>query len=138
MYQGQVPRLASEVLQEVGIDLVGDSRIRSGQRDRPNCLGGWQGLGRRPGRRVVPESAVFEDLANGVALVGFDEGDDPLTLDTGSGTAPIVDMGAYEYNDEPACNMPQMDTNGYQHVDAIDFDAFSACYNGPTNPPRCN
>ncbi|MCD4781549.1 MAG: right-handed parallel beta-helix repeat-containing protein, partial [Candidatus Omnitrophica bacterium] len=25
--------------------------------------------------------------------------DDPLTADTGNGTAPIVDMGAYEYND---------------------------------------
>jgi len=26
-----------------------------------------------------------------------------------------------------------MDANGDLHVDAIDFDAFSACYNGPTN-----
>lgn len=31
------------------------------------------------------------------------------------------------------CNTPRMDDNGDLHVDAIDFDAFSACYNGPTN-----
>ena len=27
-----------------------------------------------------------------------------------------------------------MDTNGDLHVDSTDFDYFSACYNGPTNP----
>jgi len=34
----------------------------------------------------------------------------------------------------PLCNTPKMDTNGDLHVDAADFDTFSACYNGPTNP----
>jgi len=33
----------------------------------------------------------------------------------------------------PVCNTPAMDANGDLHVDAADFDAFSACYNGPTN-----
>ena len=50
---GLVEFLATEVFQEVGMDLVGDSRVRSGARpNRP----GWGA-----GRRVVPESAVFED-----------------------------------------------------------------------------
>lgn len=31
------------------------------------------------------------------------------------------------------CHKPKMDTNGDLHIDANDFDAFSACYNGPTN-----
>jgi len=32
------------------------------------------------------------------------------------------------------CFDPIMDTNGDLHVDSTDFDYFSACYNGPTNP----
>lgn len=58
---------------------------------------------------------------------------DPHTADTGSGQVPIVDMGAYEYIYQPTCNTPKMDSNGDQHIDAIDFDVFSACYNGPAN-----
>lgn len=38
----------------------------------------------------------------------------------------------YEYN-IASCSAPMMDSNGDAHVDSIDFDAFSACYNGPTN-----
>jgi len=30
------------------------------------------------------------------------------------------------------------DTNGDAHVDSTDFDYFSACYNGPTNPVSGN
>ena len=39
--------------------------------------------------------------------------DDPATADTGAGTAPIVDIGAYEY----LCG----DVNGNSHVDVVDL-----------------
>ena len=73
---GLVECLAMDVFQEVGIDLVGDSGggIRLGA--RPNWPGWRRGPGRCAGRRVVPESAVFEDLADEVRLMGLDEGDD--------------------------------------------------------------
>ena len=52
--------------------------------------------------------------------------DDPATPDTGLGTAPIVDMGAYEY-------VPgDFDHDG--DVDADDMKAFAACVSGPTVP----
>lgn len=43
--------------------------------------------------------------------------DDPVTPDTGVGTPPIVDMGAYEY-----------------HVGAVEFEGFALCLSGPDNP----
>lgn len=37
------------------------------------------------------------------------------------------------YRTSATCHTPHMDANGDLHVDAVDFDFFSACYNGPTN-----
>ncbi len=66
--------LAAGVFEELGIRLAGDAGIRIGH--LPNWLG-WAGsIGRGAGGRVLPEPAVFEDLADDVALVGLDEGDD--------------------------------------------------------------
>ncbi len=71
---GLLARLAAEVLQKLGIDLVGDSRLRGGA--RPNRPAWRRGPRRCPGRRVLPQSAVFEDHADSFVLVGLDEGDD--------------------------------------------------------------
>ena len=66
--------LAAGVFEELGIRLAGDAGIRIGH--LPNWLG-WAGsIGRGAGGRVLPEPPVFEDLADDVALVGLDEGDD--------------------------------------------------------------
>ena len=48
------------------------------------------------------------DLAGGSRFA-----DDPYTADTGAGTAPIVDMGAYEFH--------LGDVNGDGHVDVVDL-----------------
>ena len=80
-----------------------------------NVQGGW------PGEGNINEYPLFKDAAaddlrldagspcidagdnTAVYLPAFDYGgfprkvDDPLTPDTGNGTPPIVDMGAYEY-----------------------------------------
>jgi len=67
--------------EELGIYLVGDrggDRRGAGLaiRDRLSWPG-WVGAQRRAsGRRVRPEPAVFEDLADHVALLSFDEADD--------------------------------------------------------------
>jgi parallel beta-helix repeat protein len=55
--------------------------------------------------------------------------DDPDTTDTGSGTAPIVDMGAYEF-------VPVMpgDFNRDGYVDADDVSILRACGTGPSLP----
>ena len=68
--------------------------------------------------------AVTTDLAGNLRFV-----DDPDTADTGSGTAPIVDMGAYEY---PAIS-GDFDFDG--DVDLADFGLFAACFNGPNRAP---
>jgi hypothetical protein len=51
--------------------------------------------------------------------------DDPATADTGNGTAPIVDMGAYEF-------FPPIpgDFDSDKDVDASDMTAFEACVSG--------
>lgn len=106
-------------------------------------------------------SGILTDLAGLSRFI-----DDPAMPDTGSGTAPIVDMGAYEMASATpgdgnrddhvdsldfdlfsdcysgpigtiAAGCSAFDFNGDQHVDATDFDTFSACYNGPVNPPGC-
>lgn len=52
--------------------------------------------------------------------------DDPATLDTGSGTAPLVDMGAYEYQPPSTA-----DFNEDGHVDGADLELFEHCVTGP-------
>ncbi|HOV76684.1 MAG TPA: choice-of-anchor Q domain-containing protein [Sedimentisphaerales bacterium] len=54
--------------------------------------------------------------------------DDPLTVDSGKGTPPIVDMGAYEFI--------QGDLDGDGDVDVADFGVFQSCFNGPNRPYR--
>jgi hypothetical protein len=53
---------------------------------------------------------------------------DPLVPDTGHGTAPIVDRGAYEFQ------LPgDFDLDG--DVDLDDFAVFSSCLSGPSSLP---
>jgi parallel beta-helix repeat protein len=61
--------------------------------------------------------------------------DDPLTADTGSGTPPIVDMGAYEYRVEI---LGDCDPNG--RLDLADFATVPDCLAGPgsTVPAECD
>ena len=55
--------------------------------------------------------------------------DDPNVADTGAGTAPITDMGAYELKRCPA----DFDDDGT--VDFFDYDAFVMCFEGGACPP---
>jgi predicted outer membrane repeat protein len=71
---------------------------------------------------AVPAS-VATDAAGNPRFV-----DDPATPDTGSGTAPLVDMGAHEYQPTPA------DFTNDGHVDAADLEVFQQCVTGPALP----
>lgn len=61
--------------------------------------------------------------------------DDPNTIDTGQGQAPVVDMGAYEF----AGGFPgDCDSDG--DIDLVDFATFQLCFTGPGAdmlPPTC-
>ena len=69
------------------------------------------------------------DLAGGGRFV-----DDPATADSGVGTAPIVDIGAYEY----LCG----DVNGDSHVDVVDLlqlaEAWGAVAGGSAYNAGCD
>jgi hypothetical protein len=52
--------------------------------------------------------------------------DNPSSLDTGAGTPPLVDMGAYEY--QPTA---PADFNDDGQVDTVDLGVFLACSTGP-------
>jgi hypothetical protein len=52
--------------------------------------------------------------------------DDPYTTDTGTGTVPLVDIGAYEY--QPSI---PVDFNDDGRVDPADAEIFIACGTGP-------
>jgi uncharacterized repeat protein (TIGR02543 family) len=59
--------------------------------------------------------------------------DDPASPDGGSGSSPIVDMGAYE-SQAPA------DFDADTDVDLVDFAHLQSCFNGPNRPaakPSC-
>jgi len=83
---GSVEGLAAGVFEVIGIDLVAHASVGLGHWtsgcSRPGAPGTPTGARRRPGRRsrrrwrVLPQAAVFEDLADDLALTGFDEGDD--------------------------------------------------------------
>jgi len=80
---------------------------------------------------AVP-SGITTDLADGPRFF-----DDTRTIDTGHGTRPIVDMGAFEYR--PACGdedhpYPPMDFNHDCIVDFIDFGLFCGHWLECTNP----
>ncbi len=59
--------------------------------------------------------------------------DDPLTPDTGAGSPPIVDMGAYEFGPEDCRHGGGLDHDG--DVDLVNFAAFERCMTGPGAPP---
>jgi hypothetical protein len=69
---------------------------------------------------------ITADLAGSPRFI-----DNIITPDTGIGTPPIVDMGAYE---APATVPADIDLDG--DVDGNDFAFFSACFNGAGNSPR--
>ena len=56
--------------EEIGIGLVGDAGIRIG--DLPNWLLCTRSIRWGAGGRVVPETAVLKNLADDIALAGFD------------------------------------------------------------------
>ncbi len=71
--------------------------------------------------------------ADGIGLITDVDGsprfkNDLNVPDTGRGTPPIVDMGAYERG------VPG-DLEGDGDVDSADFLRFQACFNGPNRPP---
>ncbi len=67
---------------------------------------------------------IIVDLAGNLRFM-----DDPDTADTGNGTPPIVDMGAYEYLTTIAA-----DFSNDGDVDAEDFEIFAACVTAPAVP----
>ena len=70
------------------------------------------------GDNAAVPAGVLTDLDGLLRFV-----DDPATADTGLGTAPIVDMGVYEY-------VPgDFDRDG--DIDADDLKVFAACVSGP-------
>lgn len=106
----------------------------------------------------VSEPLPF-DLAGGRRFIN-----DPARVDTGLGTAPIVDMGAYEFipgdfdrdgdvelDDfahfrscfnganrpaaQPDCGDADLDDDA--DVDLLDFAVFRTCFNGPNRTVRC-
>lgn len=60
--------------------------------------------------------------------------DDPATTDTGVGTAPIVDKGAYEFVPVPPPSCPG-DANGDQQVNVADLSVLLANFGGPASGP---
>ncbi len=69
------------------------------------------------GRNASVPSGVLTDLAGENRFVN-----DPATADTGSGSAPLVDMGAYEFQGgAPACAADFNGVNGVTVQDIFDF-----------------
>ena len=56
--------------------------------------------------------------------------DDPTVADSGNplGLGPIADLGAYEYEHEPTCEMACGDLDGNGAVNLGDFSIFAGCY----------
>lgn len=63
--------------------------------------------------------------------------DDPLTVDSGVGAPPLVDMGAYEF--EPGCEGAPGDWDVDCDVDLSDYSILFGCLTGPETPvvPEC-
>lgn len=85
---------------------------------------------------VPKDTNDLDGDGNVVERLPFDLGgdarfaDDPNAIDTGVGTAPIVDMGAYERFIEPT----RADFNGDGRVGADDLEVLLACATGPALP----
>jgi hypothetical protein len=72
----------------------------------------------------IPAGVVLD--LSGAPRRANDAGVEP---DSGNGTPPIVDMGAYEY----ACNECQLDANGDGNIGAQDLAQLLGCW-GPNVP----
>lgn len=94
-------------------DDYGDLRLRGGS----PCIDAGENAG-------VP-AGIVTDLDGRPRFV-----DEPGVPDTGSGTAPIVDIGAYEFNP------PASDFDRDGDVDLVDFKTFQDCFNGPNRAYR--
>ena len=69
-----IQTLAVEMFEVVRINLMAEAGV--GFRDQANWLGCWHRFGWSTGGWIVPEAAVLEDFADGIALAGLDEDDD--------------------------------------------------------------
>ncbi|HSA29788.1 MAG TPA: right-handed parallel beta-helix repeat-containing protein [Phycisphaerae bacterium] len=76
------------------------------------------------GDNAAVPTGVTTDLAGRSRFV-----DDLTTPDTGAGTPPIVDMGAYEF-----APVVPADLDGDGDVDGSDFQLFQSCASGPAIP----
>jgi hypothetical protein len=87
---------------------------------------------------VPPDTLDLDGDGNVIEPIPFDlDGenrfiDDPATPDTGFGTPPIVDMGAYEFQTCPA------DINDDEVVDVLDLLAVIAAWGNPSGPEDVN
>jgi predicted outer membrane repeat protein len=64
--------------------------------------------------------------------------DDPDTTDSGNGTAPIVDMGAYELPVEGCPNACGDISASGGSIDLVDFASFALCFGAsPDSSPAC-
>ena len=92
-----------------GLLVVGDLHLQSGS---PSVDSG--------DNNAVPAGLMLD--IDGLSRIA----DDPNTPDTGMGTAPYVDMGAYEFTPSTTC-LP--DVNGDGNLDSADFTAWIAAFN---------
>jgi hypothetical protein len=82
------------------------------------------------GDNTVVPSGIDTDLDGGPRFV-----DDPDTADTGNGTAPIVDIGPYEYAGAP-CD--PCDANCDGQINSLDIEPFiDVLLNGATGCDAC-
>jgi len=106
-------------------DVLGDLRLEA---DSP-CLDAANNA------RVPADSDDLDDDGDLGEPLPFDLAgwarffDDPDTIDTGAGTPPIVDMGAYEFFPTAKADF---DADG--DVDGDDLTVFEACATGPAIP----
>jgi hypothetical protein len=114
--------------------------------------GGWPGTGNidsdpmcvdpaNGDYRLSPGSPCI-DAGNNNAIAGLSDtdldgnprcADDPATPDTGCGVPVVVDMGAYEYQGDPA-TVVFADLDGDGIVGMDDFDALMNCWSSSEKP----
>ena len=116
-----------------------------------NVQGGWSGAGTHNMDFnpffVAPDNGDYRllsgspcvDAGNNQAIAGFADtdldgnprfADDPASADTGCGVPVVVDMGAYEYQGDPA-DVIYADLTGDGIVGLDDFDTLMSCWHSP-------